>query len=137
MLESDSAATFRPRKGAKAMNKQKLSQMQYKRVRVRPVARRIDSDGVDLPQIDDVWLVTQSSGGELNLLNPRSSQNVPLGMDHVREYMTDSSGRSDGFLKLKSQIFLFAPRGASVEPLPEDLGRPRPSQVAGRGLSGN
>jgi hypothetical protein len=100
------------------MNKQKLSQMRYKRVRVRPVARRIDSNGAELPQIDDAWLITETSDSELNLVNPRSSQNVPVGMDHVREYMTDSSGHSDGFLRLKSQIFLFAPRGASVEPLP-------------------
>jgi hypothetical protein len=97
------------------MNKQKLSAMTSKQVKVRPMARRIDPNGVELPQIDDVWSLTQASRDELNLQNNRTYHNVQLGTDHVREYMTDS-GRTDGFLILKSQIFLFA-RGVAVEPL--------------------
>ena len=97
------------------MNKQKLSEMMYKRVKVRPMARRIDPNGMELPPIDDVWSITQTSRDELNLQNNRTRHNVQLGTDHVREYMTDK-GRSDGFLMLKSQIFLFA-RGVAVEPL--------------------
>lgn len=97
------------------MNKQKLSEMKYKRVRVRPIARRIDPNGLELDQIDDVWSLTETSRGQLNLQNNRTYHNVQLGTDHVREYMTDA-GRSDGFLILKSQIFLFA-RGVAVEPI--------------------
>jgi hypothetical protein len=95
------------------MNKQKLSKMAMTRVRVRPIARRIDSTGVELPQIDDAWLITRSSREELELRNPRSQHIVPLGTDHVREFMTGTEG---GFLILKSQIFLSG-RGAVVEPL--------------------
>jgi hypothetical protein len=61
----------------------------------------------------------RTSRNEVELLNPRSDQHVTLGTDQVREYMTDAR-RSDGVLKLKSQIFLFA-RGATVEQL-EPLG---------------
>jgi hypothetical protein len=97
------------------MNKQKLSGMQYKQVKTRPIARRIDPTGAELPPIDDKWIVSQTDKQELNLRNTRTDQSVRLGMDHVREYVTDA-GRSDGFLILKSQIFTFA-RGAAVEPL--------------------
>jgi hypothetical protein len=98
------------------MNREKLSQMQWKLVRVRPIARRINRFGVELERIDDSWLVTAPSKNFLTLQNPRSGQNVDLGTDHVREYMTDP-GQSDGFLILKSQIFLHDPRGFSLEPL--------------------
>jgi hypothetical protein len=90
------------------MNKQKISEMRYKRVRIRPVARRVDQSGIELPQIDDVWLVTSAPKGEMNLENTRTGHNV-------REYMTDI-GRTDGFLILKSQVTLYA-RGYAVEPL--------------------
>ena len=97
------------------MNKQKLSEMSNKRVRIRPVARRVDPSGIELPQVDEVWLITQTSREEINLDNARTRHSVTLGTDHVREYMTDR-GQTDGFLILKSQIFLFA-RGLAVEPL--------------------
>ncbi len=97
------------------MNKQKLSEMLYKRVRVYPIARRIDPRGIELLQIDDVWLITQASREELELRNTRTDHIVQLGTDHVREYMTDT-GRADGIFRLRSQIFLFA-RGLAVEPL--------------------
>jgi hypothetical protein len=99
------------------MNRNKLSQSRWKRFRLHPIARRIARQGVELERIDDSWLVTDSSKDSLSLQNPRSGQNVDLGLDHVREYMTDPTGRSDGFLILKSQVFLHDPRGFSVQPL--------------------
>jgi hypothetical protein len=90
--------------------------MRWKRVRVRPIARRIDRFGEELEQIDDVWPIMDASRNSLTLQNPRSGQNVDLGADHVREYMTDP-GRSDGILLLKSQIFLHDPRDFGIEPL--------------------
>jgi hypothetical protein len=115
MLESRPAACPWDGKGEESMNKRELSQMRYKRVRILPVARRIDPNGIDLAQIDDVWLITQASREELELRNTRTDHIVQLGTDHVREYMTDT-GRTDGIFKLKSQVFLFA-RGLAVEPL--------------------
>jgi len=97
------------------VNKQKLSEMGYKRVRISPVARRFNH-GIESEQIDDPWLVTNASREKLELRNPRSDQHVEFGTDHVREYMTDL-GRSDGVLVLKSQIFLIARQMPRIEPL--------------------
>jgi hypothetical protein len=99
------------------MNKRELSKMQHRRVRVFPIARRFDERrGVELEQIDDVWLVTAASREALVLRNPRSHEQVELGTDHVREFMTDA-GRSDGVLLLKSQIILHACHIPRIEPL--------------------
>jgi hypothetical protein len=110
------------------MNRGKLSQMQFKRVRVRPIACLIDKFGVELERVDDIWRVIASSRDSITLQNPRSRQYVDLGADHVREYMTDP-GRSDGFLILKSQILLLDPRGFRLEPL-ADIRYPFFTQVA-------
>jgi hypothetical protein len=99
------------------MNKQKLSEMRLKRVRVRPIARRFDETrGIELEPIDDAWIIVNASCEEVELRNPRSSQHVLLGMDHVKEYMGDP-GRSDGMLILKSQISLFGRQVPQIEPL--------------------
>jgi hypothetical protein len=101
------------------MNKSKLSEMQGKRVKIRPVARRIDPRGFDLEPIDEAWSIESATKCQLTLRSQRSGQGVVIGTDHVREFMTDTniSPRSDGFLILKSQVSLFAPRGFSVQPL--------------------
>jgi hypothetical protein len=98
------------------MNREKVATMQYKKVRVRPIARRIEPSGQELPPLDDRWLIESTSKEKLKLVNPRTNHVVTLGADHIREYMTDYSGGSDGFLVLKSQIIL---KGTSVhvEPL--------------------
>ena len=98
------------------MNREKVATMHYKKVRVRPIARRIEPSGQELPSIDDWWQIESTSKEKLKLVNPRTSHSVTLGADHIREYMTDYAGGSDGFLVLKSQIIL---KGASVyvEPL--------------------
>jgi len=96
------------------MNKQKLSEMQYARVKVRPMA--LDSSTGEWRYVDDTWIVTNASREELELHNPRTRDTIPLGTDHVREYMSDP-GHSDGFLILKSQIFVFARAQAVVQPL--------------------
>jgi hypothetical protein len=103
------------------MNREKVATMQYKKVRVRPIARRIEPSGQELAPIDDWWQIESTSKEKLKLVNPRTSHFVMLGADHIREYMTDYAGGSDGFLVLKSQIIL---KGASafVEPLvPTDV----------------
>jgi len=99
------------------MNKQKVSEMAYKRIRLWPVAWRIDDvEGVELEPIDDKWLILSPTREEITLLNPRSDQKVRLGTDHIREYMTDL-GNSDGIFQLKSQLFLFRKQLPRLEPL--------------------
>ncbi len=96
------------------MNKQKLSEMRYARVKVRPMA--LDSSAGQWRRVDDTWIVMNASREQLELHNPRTRDTIPLGTDHVREYMSDPGG-SEGFLILKSQIFVFARAQAIVEPL--------------------
>ncbi|SRR5258706_11530583 len=97
------------------MNKQKLSEMQYARVKVRPMA--LDSSTGQWRRVDDRWVVMSASREQLDLHNPRTRDTILLGTDHVREYMSDPGG--EGFLILKSQIFVFARAQAIVEPLPQ------------------
>ncbi|ERR1700682_2490610 len=96
------------------MNKQKLSEMQYARVKVRPMP--LDSSTGQWQYVDDTWIVMSASKEKLGIHNPRTRDTIPLGTDHVREYMSDPGG-SEGFLILKSQIFVFARAQAIVEPL--------------------
>jgi len=98
------------------MNREKVASMQYKSVKIRPIARRIEATGVELPQIDDRWQIEESSREKLKLVNARTAHFVVLGADHIREYLTDYDGGSDGFLVLKSQIILKA-TSLHVEPL--------------------
>lgn len=90
--------------------------MQYKKVRIRPIARRIEPAGNELPPIDDWWQIESSSKEILRLSNPRTGHVLNLGVDHIKEYMTDPEERSDGFMVLKSQIILKG-TGVYVEPL--------------------
>jgi hypothetical protein len=98
------------------MNSQKVAKMQHKKVRIRPIARRIEPNGQELSQIDDWWMIENASRQKIKLLNPRSDHFVTLGTDHIREFLTDEAGGSDGFLVLKSQIILKG-AGCHFEPL--------------------
>jgi hypothetical protein len=93
-----------------------LARMQYKKVRIRPIARRIEPNGQELSAIDDWWQIESSSKEKLRLVNPRTSHVLNLGLDHIKEYMTDFEGGSDGFLALKSQVILKG-AGEYLEPL--------------------
>jgi hypothetical protein len=101
------------------MNKEKLSEMRYKRVKVRPIAQRFDANGFEIEPNDDVWLIENASREELELRNLHCGQDVSLGTDYIREFMTDHNlyQKSDGFLLLKVQIILHGPAGYVIEPL--------------------
>jgi hypothetical protein len=103
------------------MNKEKISQMQWTRVKLRPMARRIDDAGQDLERIDDAWMLQTATRDRINLHNPRTDHLFELGTDHIREFMTDFTGRTGGFLLLKSQVFL-SRRGVFVDPLQSPRG---------------
>src|SRR5260370_21791755 len=98
------------------MNRHMLLKMLRRKLALRPVARRYDEQGRELEAVDDAWLVQEVSHSRIVFLNPRTAHVLPLGTDHVREYLTDASGRTDGFLTLKSQIIIQT-TGISVEPL--------------------
>jgi hypothetical protein len=98
------------------MNRRMLSAMRYKKVRMRPLARRVDEDGTELAQIDDLWVIQAASQNHLTLFNPRTHHSFAIGTDHVREFLTDYTGNTDGILKLKSQVVMRWKR-VSIEPL--------------------
>ena len=101
------------------MNREMIAKMQDRKVRIRPLARRIEPNGVEVSPIDDWWHIENASKASLRLINPRTSHILHLGLDHIKEYMTDSTGGSDGFLVLKSQVIL---KGTAiyVEPLVDE-----------------
>ena len=107
--------------GAFKMNREKVAGMRGRQVKLRPVALRFEMTGEALPSIDDVWRIQQASKDAVELFNPRTHHVVKLGLDNIREYLTDLHGGTDGFLQLKVQISLKGIE-ATVEPL--ELPRP-------------
>jgi hypothetical protein len=114
------------------MNWKQLSKMQHKRIKPRPMARRFQQDGKELERLDDIWLIQGISRDSLTLRNTRTEHLVPIGSDHIREFLTDKSGQSDGFLRLKSEIIIQG-REVSLEPL-DDRGASMRPQRAGISL---
>ena|ERR1700674_4015059 len=98
------------------MNRSMITKMRHKKVKVRPLARRVDDTGRELIRMDDIYVIQDSSWDKVTLFNSRTHHTFPLGVDHIREYLTDHTGGTDGVLWLKSQIVLRG-RGVSVEPL--------------------
>ncbi len=98
------------------MNGKMISRMKWTRIKLRPIARRIDDAGQDLERIDDAWMLQTATREQINFQNPRTGHVFVIGTDHVREYMTDITGGTGGFMILKSQVSL-SRRGVFVEPL--------------------
>lgn len=96
------------------MNNQKLSELRYTRVKVRPIT--LDLSTGELRRIDDTWIVWSASSEALELHNLRTRDTIQLGTDQVREYLS-VPGRSEGFLLLKSQIIVSRNAQAIVKPL--------------------
>src|SRR5271167_4705583 len=96
-------ARLRYRWEGNPMNREMVAKMQYKRIKIRPIARRIEPSGQELPPIDDWWRITEASREKLTVVNPRTSHFVTLGADHIKEFMTDYAGGSDGFLVLNHE----------------------------------
>jgi hypothetical protein len=55
-----------------------LARMQYKKVRIRPIARRIEPNGQELSAIDDWWQIESSSKEKLRLVNTLNRAITPL-----------------------------------------------------------
>ncbi len=98
------------------MNRQKISEMSWKRVRFRPLTRRIDSQVRELEPMDDTYLITETDRQHVTVRNTRTDHQFPVNNDHIREFLSDSTGRTHGFFILKSQIILQY-RSVWLEPL--------------------
>ena len=98
------------------MNRQKISEMCWQRVRFRPLTRRIDPQGWELGPMDDTYVITEADKQRVTVRNTRTDHQFRINNDHIREFLSDSSGLTAGFFILKSQIFLLY-RGVWLEPL--------------------
>jgi hypothetical protein len=95
--------------------KSKMVKNKGKQIRIRPHVRRIDPTRGELPSADWPWFVQDVTDTHVHLFCGATHHNLKLGLDHIKEYMTDPGG-TGGFFVLKSQI---TARGASldVEPI--------------------
>jgi hypothetical protein len=91
------------------MTREKVTFMQCSKFRFRPIARRIEPTGQELPRIDDWWRMTSLAKQTFRLVNARTNQVVKLGLDHITGFVPE--GSADGSLVLKSQVIL---KGSSV-----------------------
>ena len=92
------------------MNWEQMKKNKGARVRVVPIACRLDDKGRELSLLDDDWLIEDVSNDGVAVRNLRSDRRTTLGKDHIVEY-TSNPDRSrhrikHGFLTLKVQIFL-------------------------------
>ena len=100
------------------MNRKMLAKSQYTRMRLRPIAERIDTLGRKLAPMDDTWIVRSVSDHGLGLANIRIGLSLIVPYDHIHEFRSDLSvqdGLKHGFLLLLSQVRLQGNR-ATLEP---------------------
>ena len=88
------------------MDYETVATIHLKKVRIRPVARRIEFKGQVLPSIDDWWRIEGVSRKKLRLVNYRTNQGLTLSADDVTELRVDSKQAGHGFLFLKGQVVL-------------------------------
>ncbi len=88
------------------MNKKIMAQSKGKNLWLRPIPRRLDSrTGEELEQIDRPWFVMDASQKGIVVRNPGTHTTLSLAGDQIYGHSTDPSGRADGFLTLRCQIF--------------------------------
>jgi len=119
------------------MNWAKFKKAVGMRFQLTPVACRLDSNGNELPELSDDWIVDAFSDKEaVTLRNVRTGHIAEIGKDHIYDFRSDPTrSKGDikyGFLVLKMQVFMQADRlwlypngrpGERVEP-------PRSSRAA-------
>jgi len=105
------------------MNKRELKKNIGHRVRIRPMAKRFTSaqNGLELqlPPVDDDWSIQEwSDKSGIRISNIMTGHSVPLGFDHIREFMTDPA-RSDGggLLILNVRVHIGGAHSPWTEPI--------------------
>lgn len=103
------------------MNRKQLEQNVGSRGRLRPAAK--NASGTD---IDDDWLITGTSEATIALTHVPTGRQAVLGLDHVKERMSDTSrdepGPRYGFLLLNVQLLQHADGRFAAEPIVARLG---------------
>jgi hypothetical protein len=110
------------------MNKEQLRKNVGHRVRLRPIAHRLDPRGFPLVQIDDEWRIESVADDGVRLFLPRTGHGRLLAFDNVCEYTTDrvERGIHYAFLTLKVQLSI---QGNDVNVTPTRPGVPVPTTI--------
>jgi hypothetical protein len=98
------------------MNRKMSFKLKGKRVRLRPIPRRLDLAGNELEQSDHSWFVKDVNSDGLTVQNAGFGHLLTLAPDQIHDYRTDPSGESFGFLVLHGRVWVKG-REAGVEPL--------------------
>lgn len=96
------------------MNKQKLAENLYARVRLSPIARRRTVYGEELPRIDDDWILQRvEPNGVVELSNIRTHHVAVLGADRIHHFDDEPhrnwDGLKHGCLEVRVQLVLSGP----------------------------
>ena len=88
------------------MKRDQLKKIVGFRVRLVPIANRLNDHGLPLPKIDDQWIVQDITDEGIHLYLPRTGHNRILGFDNVHQFNTDRilSGVPHGILVLNVQL---------------------------------
>jgi len=86
------------------------------RVRLRPIACRLNELGLELPEIDDDWIIGPARDDGIPVSNIRTQHQFTLGFDHIHNFRSDTTriegDTKFGFLTLHVQINL---QGANLD----------------------
>jgi hypothetical protein len=94
-----------------------LSKLKGQHVRLRPMYLNLDTkSGAELPSTDWSWFVHEAGRQGVYIRNSVSANCLRLGADQIREFLTDPSKHSYGFLILKGQAWVCG-RYAGVDPI--------------------
>ncbi len=89
-----------------------------KHVKLRPIAKWFDGlTSAALDPMDHRWFIYAIDKQKGLSLTIGTGHGFTLPYDHIREYMSDTSGDCDGLLLLKGQVHLKGDR-LWIEPLP-------------------
>lgn len=109
------------------MNRQKLAENLYCRLRLWPVPWRRRTDGVWLPPIDYNWIMMKvDASGIVELSNISTGHAAKLGTDRIHHFdhepHRDWDGLKHGLLELRVQLVL---QGPDIHYVPLPNFRPR------------
>ena len=88
------------------MERQEIESRQCRKFKLRPIPRRIELTGLELPPTDDWWTVLKLSDRNLRLMNSRTCHYFTLRWDRIANAIADPQIPSSGWLFLKCQVVM-------------------------------
>lgn len=86
------------------MNKKMLQKTKFKRVRIQPYPYKRTLSGNKI--VKEPWFVEDVTDNFIEISLQSTGHRKEIGLDHVKEFMTDSQYGSEGILILKSQLII-------------------------------